>query len=217
MKSVLVIGVGRFGKHLSLKMAQMGNEVMIVDKDEEKIREILPHVTSAEIGDCTNEDVLRSLGVRNFDLCFVCVGDSFQDSLEITSLLKDLGANHVISKAGSDIHSKFLQRNGADEIAYPERDIAEKLAVRYSANNLYDYFELTKDASIYEVPPIESWIGKSIKEVNVRVKYHVSIVAIKEGDKVSPLPPSDHVFKEGEHLMILGSHCDIVKILKYIA
>lgn len=216
MKAILVIGIGRFGRHLSRKLIELGNEVMIVDKNEENVRDLLPLATNVQIGDCTKEDVLHSLGISNFDLCFVCVGTDFQSSLEITSLLKDLGAKHVISKASRDIHAKFLLRNGADEIADPEREIAEKLAVRYSANNVFDYIELTKDFSIYEIPPAESWIGKSIKEVNFRVKYHVSILATKVGDNVSPLPSAEHIFRSDEHLMVIGRHNDVEKILKLI-
>lgn len=217
MKSILVIGIGRFGRHLSHKLIELGNEVMIVDKDEENVREFLPYATSVQIGDCTKEEVLHSLGIGNFDICFVCVGTNFQSSLEITSLLKDLGAKRVISKASRDIHVKFLLRNGADEVIDPERDIAEKLAVRYSANNLFDYIELTKDVSIYEIPLADSWIGKSIKEVNFRVRYHVSILATKVGDNVTPMPSADHIFREEEHLMVMGHHSDVEKILKLIS
>jgi len=216
MKTILVIGIGRFGKHLSRKLIELGNEVMIVDKNEENVRDLLPIATNVQIGDCTKEDVLRSLGIGNFDLCFVCVGTDFQSSLEITSLLKDMGAKRVVSKASRDIHAKFLLRNGADEVTDPEREIAEKLAVRYSANNVFDYIELTKDVSIYEIPPAESWIGKSIKEVNFRVRYHVSILATKVGDKVSPLPSAEHIFRSDEHLMVMGSHNDVEKILKLL-
>lgn len=216
MKSILVIGIGRFGRHLSHKLIELGNEVMMVDINEENLREFLPLATSVQIGDCTKEEVLRSLGVGNFDLCFVCVGTNFQSSLEITSLLKDLGAKHVIGKASRDIHVKFLLRNGADEVIDPERDIAEKIAVRCSANNLFNYFELTKDVSVYEIPPAENWIGKSIKEVNFRVKYRVSILATKVDDKVVPLPSADYVFKPEEHLIIMGNHNDVERVLKLI-
>ena len=216
MKSMLVIGIGRFGKHLSKKLVELGNEVMIVDIEEENIRDLLPIVTSAQIGDCTKEEVLSSLGIRNFDICFVCIGTNFQSSLEITSLLKELGAKRVISRAGRDIHAKFLLRNGADEISDPERDFAEKLAVRCSANNLFDYIELTKDVAIYEIPTLESWVGKSIKEVNFRVKYRASILATKIGENVSPLPSGDHIFKANEHLMVIGRHSDVEKILRNI-
>ena len=216
MKSILVIGIGRFGRHLSRNLTELGNEVMIVDKDEENLIELLPFVTSAQIGDCTKEEVLRSLGISNFDLCFVCVGSNFQSSLEITSLLKDLGAKYVISKASRDIHVKFLLRNGADEVVDPERDIAEKMAVRYSANNLFDYIEITKEVAIYEIPIVSSWIGKSIKEANLRAKYHVSILATKLGDKVFPLVSADHILRVDEHLMVMGDHKDVEKILKEI-
>jgi trk system potassium uptake protein TrkA len=216
MKSILIIGAGRFGKYLCHKMIALGNEVMIVDKDEETLSDILSVATNVQIGDCTKEEILRFLGIKNFDLCFVCIGTNFQSSLEITSLLKDLGAKHVISKASREIHAKFLLRNGADEITDPEKDIAEKLAVRYSADNIFDYIELTKDFSIYEIPAADCWIGKSIKELNFRVKYNVSILATKAGEKVGPLPPASYVFKEDEHLMIMGRHNDVEKILKLI-
>ncbi|MEA4847446.1 MAG: TrkA family potassium uptake protein [Clostridiaceae bacterium] len=216
MKSILVIGIGRFGRHLSHKLIELGNEVMVVDIEEENLREFLPVAASVQIGDCTKEEVLHSLGVGNFDLCFVCMGSNFQNSLEITSLLKDLGAKHVISKASRDIHAKFLLRNGADEVIDPERDIAEKLAVRYSADNLFNYFELTRDVSLYEINPADNWIGKSIKEVNFRVKYNVSILATKVEDKISPLPSADHVFRPEEHLIVMGKHGDVERILKLI-
>lgn len=216
MKSFLVIGIGRFGKYLSRKLIELGNEVMIVDKDEENLRELLPIATNAQIGDCTKEEVLSSLGVGNFDACFVCVENDFQNSLEITSLLKELGAKHVISKGSRDIHVKFLLRNGADEVVDSERDIAEKLAVRCSANHVFDYIELTKDVSIYEIPPAECWIGKSIKEINFRVRYRASILATKVDDEISPLPPADHIFRPEEHLMVIGRRNDIEKILKLI-
>ena len=216
MKSILVIGIGRFGRHLSRNLIELGNEVMIVDKSEESLMELLPLATSAQIGDCTKEEVLRSLGIGNFDLCFVCVGSSFQSNLEITSLLKDLGAKYVISRVSRDIHVKFLLRNGADEVADPERDIAEKMAVRYSAKNVFDYIEITKDVAIVEIPPIDSWIGKSIREVDFRAKYHVSIIATKAYDKVLPITSADHIFKADEHLMVMGDHKDVERILKKI-
>lgn len=216
MKSFLVIGIGRFGKHLSRKLVELGNEVMIVDKNEENIRELLPIVTNAQIGDCTKEEVLRSLGIDNYDVCFVCVENDFQSSLEITNLLKDFGAKYVISKSSRDIQTKFLLRNGADEVIDPERNIAEKLAVRCSANYVFDYIELTNDISIYEIPPAKSWIGRSIKEINFRVRYHVSILATKAGNDISPLPVADYIFKPEEHLLVIGRRKDVEKLLKHI-
>lgn len=214
MKSILIIGMGRFGTHLCMDLSKLDNEIMIVDREEEKLEDLLPYVTSAKIGDCTNEKVMKSLGVGNFDLCFVCIGSNFQSSLEITSLLKEFGASYVVSKANRDIHAKFLLRNGADEVIYPDRDIAEKVAVRFSANQVFDYVELGDGYSIYEIAPLAEWIGKSVREVNVRVKYNINIIGIKGDSGISLTPGADYIFQNGEHLMIIGSQKDIAKIVK---
>lgn len=214
MKSILIIGMGRFGTHLCMDLSKLDNEIMIVDREEEKLEDLLPYVTSAKIGDCTNEKVMKSLGVGNFDLCFVCIGSNFQSSLEITSLLKEFGASYVVSKANRDIHAKFLLRNGADEVIYPDRDIAEKVAVRFSANQVFDYVELGGGYSIYEIAPLAEWIGKSVREVNVRVKYNINIIGIKGDSGISLTPGADYIFQNGEHLMIIGSQKDIAKIVK---
>lgn len=216
MKSILIIGMGRFGRHLCRNLAELGNQVMIVDEVEENLQEMLPYVVSAKIGDCTNEAVLKSLGVDNFDLCFVCIGTNFQSSLEITSMLKELGARRVISKANRDIHAKFLLRNGADEVIYPDRDIAERLAVRHSANNVFDYIELTDEYSIYEIPPLRVWVGKSIKELGIRNRYHINILGTKKNEAANLMPRPDYVIREDEHLMVIGKKVDIDKILKEI-
>lgn len=204
MKSILIIGLGRFGTHLCQDLARLDNEIMIVDKDEASLEDLLPLVVSAKIGDCTNEKVLKSLGVGNFDYCFVCIGENFQSSLEITSLLKDLGAKYVVSKANRDIHAKFLLRNGADEVIYPDRDIAEKVAVRFSANQVFDYVELGNNFSIYEIAPLPEWIGHSIREINVRVKYNANIIGIKAENGMELMPNAEYVFRREEHLMIIG-------------
>lgn len=214
MKSILIIGLGRFGSHLCKDFARLDNEIMIVDRSEERLEDLLPLVTNAKIGDCTNEKVLKSLGVGNFDICFVCIGDNFQSSLEITSLLKDLGANYVVSKAKRDIHAKFLLRNGADEVIYPDRDIAEKVAVRFSANQVFDYVELDNEYSIYEIAPLPEWIGKTIKEVNVRVEYNTNIIGVKDKNGMHLMPHADYLFKTDEHLMVIGHQKDITRILK---
>lgn len=212
MKSVLIIGMGAFGRHLALKLTDLKNEVMIVDKDEEIITEMSSLVTYAEIGDCTKEEVLKSLGVSNFDICFVTIGDNFQSSLEITSLLKDLGAKHVISKASRDIQAKFLLRNGADEIIYPDKDMAEKLAIRCSVKNMLDYFEISEDYSIYEIPIMQSWIGKTIGEINVRKKYHFNILIIKSDNNIISMPSVDYTFKINDIIIILGTSNNLLKL-----
>ncbi len=216
MKSVLIIGMGRFGNHLCRKMVELKNQVMIVDIEEEKLSAMLPFVTSAKIGDCTNVDVLKSIGVGNFDLCFVCIGTNFQSSLEITSLLKECGARCVISKATRDIQAKFLLRNGADKVIYPDKDIAEKMAVQYSADHVFDYIELTDEISVYEIPVHDKWVGKTIKEINFRAKYHVSILGTKEieTEKMNLMPGADYVFRKDQHLMVIGRNDDVEHILK---
>jgi len=214
MKTILLIGLGRFGSTIAMKLHELGHEVMAIDTSEERINAVLPYVTNAQIGDCTNEQYMASLGIRNFDVCIVAIGDNFQNSLEVTALLKDLGAKFVVSRASRDIHAKFLLRNGADQVIYPEKETAIRAAVRYSSDNIFDYIELTQDHSIFETPVPENWLGKTIVEVNVRKKYHFSILAIKYNDKLYPLPEADYVFKEGDAMVILGENKDIRKFVR---
>ncbi len=215
MKSILMIGMGRFGSHLCMNLSKLGNEIMIVDECEENLEDLLPYATSAKIGNCTNIKVLESLGISNFDLCIVCIGNNFQNSLEITSLLKDLGAKRVVSKANRDIHAKFLLRNGADEVIFPNRDIAERVAVSLSADEIFDYINLADGYSIYEIAPLEKWIGKSIVELNIRAKYHMSIIGIKYDNHTQILPSRDYRFKEDEHLIVICHEKDISKIIHH--
>ena len=190
MKSFLIIGMGRFGQYLCRELSKLGNEILAVDVVEERLAPCLHLVTSAQIGDCAKPEVLKELGVRNFDRCIVCIGTNFQNSLEITSLLKELGAKWVISRASTDVQAKFLLRNGADEVVYPERDIAEKVAKKSSANHVFDFVDLG-DYGIYEVLPFKEWVGKSIKELNVRVNYNISILGIREADGSVFMPDAD--------------------------
>ena len=213
MKSILVIGIGRFGRHLCMDLVKNGNDVMAIDEREENLEDILSLVTSAKIADCTWEEVLRSLGVRNFDICFVCIGTNFQSSLEITSQLKEMGAPYVISKATRDIQAKFLLRNGADEVVYPDRDIAKRIAIKVSSNHVYDYLEVG-DYSIYEIQPLEEWIGKSIKETDFRAKYNANILGIKQEGKSILLPSADYIFNADEHLMVIGEKTDIDRLVR---
>jgi len=185
-----------------------------VDKVEDKMTDLLPLVASAQVGDCAKKEVLQSLGVSNFDICFVCIGSDFESNLLITSRLKDMGAKYVVSKSSRDVYSRFLLRNGADEVVYPERVMAEKLGKRFSANHVFDFIDLTKDFSIAEIPPLPSWIGKTLGEVDLRKKYHVSVLATKNDNEVMPMPPVSYVFKEDEHLMMLGNKEALDHILK---
>ncbi len=217
MKSILVIGIGRFGQHLCENLGKQENQLMAVDMKEERLEPVLPYVVSAKIGDCTNEMVLKSLGVDNFDICFVCIGNNFQNSLEVTSMIKEMGARYVVSKANRDIHARLLLKNGADEVVYPDRDVAEKAAVRYSANHVFDYTELAAGVSIYEILPLPAWIGKSIKTLDIRRIYGISIIGVKDTEgRMTMLPGADYVIEEGVHMMVLGRQVDAEKILKQL-
>jgi len=212
MKSVLVIGMGRMGRHLASKMQELGNEVMIVDRDAALVSAVSSEFTDSQIGDCTNESVIRSLGVKQFDLCFVSIGEDFQSSLVITSLLKRAGAKCVVAKANQEIQADLLLQIGADEVVYPERDIAEKLAMRYNANNIFDYIQLTEEYSISEIPVPAAWAGKTIVEVDVRRRHRVNIIAIKSGEILQPTPGADYVFRKDDHVVLIGKSADIFKL-----
>lgn len=212
MKSILVIGMGTLGRHLAAKMQEMGNEVMIIDKNEYIIQELAPIFPDSLIGDCTNEGVLRSVGVNNFDLCFVAIGEDFYSSLEITSILKELGANCVISKAKRQRQADFLKKIGADEVFYPEKEIAEKLAVRYNSDNIFDYIELTSEYSIFEIPILPEWTGKSIMEIDVRRNYNINIIAVKGGSRITPAPGGGHIFEKGSHIVVIGKSSDVFQL-----
>ena len=213
MKSILLVGLGRFGRHMAEKFIELGHEVLAVDTNEQRVNDILPIVTDAQIGDATDEQFVASLGVRNFDLCVVCIGNNFQSSLEATALLKDLGAVKVLSRASRDVHAKFLLRNGADDVIYPEKQMALWSAVRYSSDNVFDYIELTPEHAIYETQVPEPWVGKTIVQLAVRQKYHISILAIKRSGRLEPLPGPDHTFQRDETLLALGSNRDMQKFL----
>lgn len=217
MKSILVIGMGKFGHHLVEKLLEMGNEVMIVDSSEGNVRDMFSKVTSARVGDCTNPEVLKALGLSNFDLVIVCIGENFQNSLEVTSLVKEMGAKYVISVASRDIHAKFLLRNGADEVVYPERDIAHNLASKCSSEYVFDYIALTEEYSIYEIPIIIDWEGKSIKDINVRAEYNVNIIAIVNAKgHIEVMPSADYCFRPGDHIKVIGRRRDVDRIIENI-
>ena len=213
MKSILLVGLGRFGRHMAQKFFELRHEVLAVDSDEARVNEVLPFVTSAQIGDSTNEAFVSSLGVRNFDLCVVAIGDNFQSSLETTALLKDCGARMVVSRASRDVHAKFLLRNGADQVIYAEKEMAIRTAVRYSYDNIFDYIELTPEYSIYEIPTPPAWVGRTIVQLAVRSRCHISILATKTGEHIAPLPGADHELKADERLILMGSNKDVRKIL----
>ncbi len=205
MKSVLLIGIGRFGQLVGEKLLNMGVEVMIVDKDEDVINSLAPKYSNALIANCMNIDNLQAMDIPSFDACVVAISDDFQSSLEITSILKDLGAKYVVSRADTDIQRKFLFRVGADEVVYPNRDTAEKLAVKLHSKNVYDYIEIDKEYSIFEIAVPPRWNGKTLIDANPRGKYGLNILLIKKGKNIVPSPGANYVFEDGDHMLVFGS------------
>lgn len=211
MKSILLIGLGRFGRNIAKKLNEMRHEVMAVDKNEKRVNAILPYVMNAQIGDATNAAFLESLGVSNFDVCIVTIGDDFQNSLETTSLLKELGAKKVVSRAARDVHAKFLLRNGADEVVYPEKQLADWTAIRYTADHILDYIEIDGEHSIFEIRVPEKWIGKSVIEEDVRKNHGVNIMAIKRDGKMHLNFSAQTRFETGDTILVLGDTKNIQK------
>ena len=187
-----------------MKLHELGHEIMAVDENEERINDVMPYVTNGQIGDSTNEELLKSLGVKNYDVCIVTIGGDFQSSLETTCLLKELGAQKVVSRAEQDVQAKFLLRNGADEIIYPEKQLATWAAIRYSSDHVLDYIELGDSCSISEVSVPSAWVGKSVVEIDIRRKYNVNIIATKKGGKINAVVTADTVLSGDETLLVLG-------------
>ena len=211
MKSVLLIGLGRFGKHIARKLNELNHQVMAVDSNEERVNSVLPFVTNAQIGDSTNEEFLSSLGIRNFDACIVAIGDNFQNSLETASLLKELGAKKVIARASTGVQEKFLLRNGADEVVYPEKQLASWTAIRCTSDNILDYIELDENYSIFELSVPSEWTGKSILQLDIRKKYGISILAIRENGKLHMNITPDTVLSAEKSILVRGAQKAIQK------
>ena len=211
MKNILLIGLGRFGKHIAMQLNEMGHEIMAVDINEERVNRILPFVTNAQIGDSTDASFLESLGIGNFDICFVTIGGSFQNSLETTSLLKELGANLVISRAERDVQEKFLLRNGADKVVYPEKQVAKWASIRYADDHILDYMEVDASHAIFEVAIPDEWIGRSVGELDIRRRYNINILAVKKEREVSVTISVDTVLEADSTLLVLGDYKAIQK------
>lgn len=214
MKSILLIGMGKFGQAVGECLRSFGDEVMIVDRNEEVINALAPKYANAVIAGCTNADVLRTFDVPSFDCCIVCVGDDFQSSLEITSLLKELGAQYVISRATTEIHKKFLLRNGADEVIYPDIDIAERLAMKISSSIIHDYFELSDDYAVFELEVPDTWRGSDVMSINPRQKYDMNLLLIRKPNGSIFPPTAKYVFEVGDHMMVFGNTQNTIAFTK---
>ncbi|MGN0662866.1 MAG: potassium channel family protein [Faecalibacterium sp.] len=206
MKSILLIGLGRFGRHMAEKLNELGHQVMAIDCNEERVNDVLPIVTNAQIGDSTNAEFLTSLGIRNFDVCVVTIGNDFQSSLETTSLLKELGARFVVARAERDVQAKFLLRNGADEVVYPEKQLAKWAAIRYSADHILDYIDLNDDHAIFEVSVPEAWVNKTVVELDIRRRFNINILAVKKNGHMNLNVSPDTRLERGCTMLVLGEY-----------
>lgn len=214
MKNILLIGAGRFGRHIAMQLSQLGHQVMAVDINEERINDVLPFVTNAQIGDSTNDEFLRTLGIGNFDVCFVTISSNFQNSLETTSLLKELGAKSVISRAERNVQAKFLLRNGADNVVYPEKQMAKWAAIRYSADHIFDYIEIDEQHAIFEVQVPKEWIGKSVGELDVRRRFGINILGIKRAGKTDVSVMSNTILSDDITVLALGEYKALQKCFR---
>lgn len=214
MKSVLLIGLGRFGRHMAEKLNELNHEVMAVDKNEERVNAVLGTVTDAQIGDSTNRDFLESLGVDNFDVCFVAIGDDFQSSLVTTSYLKELGARKVVSRASMEVQRQFLLRNGADDVVYPEKHLAEWTALRHTTDHIKDYISLDDEYAIYDVAVPDEWSGKTVGELDIRKKYSLNLLAVRETGKTSMAVNGETLLRAGETILVLGKLKDVQKCFR---
>lgn len=214
MKSILLIGLGHFGTLIAKQLNELGHQVMAVDKDEQRVNEILPVVTNAQIGDSTNEIFLRSLGVDNYDVCIVAIGNNFQSSLETTSLLKDLGGRFIVSRADREVQAKFLLRNGADEVVNPEKEVAKWAAIRYSSDHILDYIKLDDNYEIFEIEVPTQWLGKTIADIDIRKKYGINILAFKANGKMELMVLPETVLTSNKTLLVLGEHKAIQKCFR---
>ena len=206
MKNILLVGAGRFGRHIAMQLSQLEHQIMTVDANEERINDVLPFTTNALIGDSTNAEFLRSLGIGNFDVCIVTISSNFQNSLETTSLLKELGAKCVVSRAERDVQAKFLLRNGADHVIYPEKQMVKWAAIRYTSNHIFDYIEIDQKHAIFEVEVPEGWIGKSVGELDIRRKFGINILGIKHAGKTDVSIMPDTILSSDVSILVLGEY-----------
>ena len=211
MKNVLVIGMGRFGRYTALKLRDLGHQTMVIDKNEERINKIVDLVTSAQIGDSTDRSFMLTLGIQNFDLCIVAIGDDFLSSLETTFLLEELGAKKIIARATSGNQEKFLMRNGADAVVFPERELGSWTAIRYSSDNISNYIALMDGYAVFEIAVPPHWDGKRVGELDIRKTYRLNILGVKNG-RMDMNVTHDTLLRQGQSMLVLGKSDDVQKI-----
>ena len=214
MKSYLVIGMGRFGTEVARQLYALGCEVLAVDTRSDLVQQIANDVTHAAVADARDKDVLKALGAKEFDCAIVAIGDSLADSVLATMNVKELGVGHVVCKAHDETHRQVLVKLGADQVVIPEKENAGRLARSLSSHNVLDYIELSEEYGIIETPAPKSWIGKSLKELNVRAKLGVNILAFKQGDQINVSPAADYLITAGDIMVILGDNDALRKVQK---
>lgn len=206
VKQYVVFGAGRFGRSVALALAESGYEVMVVDEKEELVQEIAPFVTNAVKAEATDPDVLKELGIRNFDVAIVAIGKDMQSSIMLTMLLKEIGVPYVVAKASTEIHQRILQKVGADRIILPEHEMGRRIAANLISGNIIDYIELSKDYSIMEVAILPEWANHTILELDVRSKHGINIIAVERNEEIHVSPSADYALSKGDRLVVVGAN-----------
>ncbi len=212
MKQYIVIGCGRFGTSVATTMHLLGHQVMAIDKNEEVIQNISDKVTHAVIGDVSDEQVLRSIGLGNFDVAIIAIGGDIRSSIMATLLAKEMGVNQIVCKAKDELQGKVLYKIGADRVVFPERDMGVRVAHNLVSDNILDHIELDPKYSIVEIVTPDSWVGKSLIELDLRAKYEISVLAIKIGKDIDVTPSPNKSLESGTILVILGPSSSISQI-----
>ncbi len=214
MKSYVVIGLGRFGSELARQLCKLGAEVLAMDVRESLVQQVAGDVTQAVVGDARDKEVLKSLGVRNFDCAVIAIGDDLAASVLVTMNLKELSVPYVVCKARDETHRKVLEKLGVDRVVIPEKEHAQRLGRSLYSHNVLDYIEISEAYGILEVPAPKSWLNKSIKELNVRAKLGVNIIAVENHKKTNVSPTADYVIQEGDIMVVLGDNLSLEKVQK---
>ena len=214
MKSFVVIGMGRFGSSIAKELYKHGNEVMVIDENEELIQDIADDVPHAVVGDAADEAVLRSLGLRNFDVAIIAIGANLEASILVTVLLKEQGIKYILAKAQNELHGTILKKVGADRVILPEKDMAVRVANQLVQSNMLDYIALSTEYSIAEIKVPENWVGKTLKELDIRVHYGINIMAIKSDDGINISPMGEDILGEDDLIVVIGTDKEIANINK---
>lgn len=214
MKTYIVVGLGRFGGEVARKLCQLGSEVLAMDVSNELVQQIAPDVTHAVVADARDKDVLKALGVRNFDSAVVAIGNDLAASVLTVMNLKELGIPHIVCKAHDETHRQVLMKLGADQVVIPEKEHAARLARSLSSHNVLDYIELSSDYGIIEVPVPKGWIGKSLKDLNIRAKLGLNIIAVRQGEQINVSPGADYALAAGDVIVVLGDAIALEKVQK---